>query len=380
MSSNAGTYECTLSGDAVGSEAPTQVCLIPWGLVSSRQGEFLLDEQSAEAVVGHFREHGVDLVIDYEHQSLGGSFSRSDGQAPAAGWIKALRSVPGVGLVAEVQWTEPAAEQLARRQYRYLSPVVIVRKSDRRAVELHSVALTNTPAMENAEALVNRRPAGEDTSSGQLEVNMMMLNELKDLLQLEGGADEAAVMAACRRLREERDAAVALRDAVLEQLELSADSTMEQVEARLMTLANPPDKVPAEQLAELQARLDESQSQLARQQAVERVTQAMSAGKITENQRHWALSLALKDAEAFEAWVSAAPVVVTTGRMTSPSALNAMAGDRAAAIAHARASYGQARQEGLRVCSLSAWVNDELREAGQQPLTEKEVEEHTLVI
>ncbi|GAG35365.1 unnamed protein product, partial [marine sediment metagenome] len=239
--------------------------------------------------------------------------------------------------------TGPAAEQLARRQYRYLSPVVVVRKSDGRAVELHSVALTNTPAMENAEAIVNRRPGADDACTDQIEVNEMMLNELKEVLRVDADAEEAAVLSACERLREERDAAVAQRDLLFEQLELSADATAEQVEARLMVLADPPDRVPAEQVNELQARLAELQSQVDHQQAVGRVTQALTAGKITEHQHDWALTLALKDPEAFEAWVSTAPVVVSVGRLTAPGAASGMAGDRAATIAQARTSFRQSR-------------------------------------
>ncbi|MGB9626589.1 MAG: phage protease, partial [Phycisphaerae bacterium] len=140
------------------------------------------------------------MPIDYEHQTLGGGYASPTGQAPAAGWIKRLFVVRpvgiacrgdeategrsdeakgqlgdekdsgtptpsfslggrgGAGLYAEVEWTEPARAQLAARQYRYLSPVAIVRKSDRRLVALHSAALTNKPAIVGMRAIVNRDP------------------------------------------------------------------------------------------------------------------------------------------------------------------------------------------------------------------------------
>jgi phage I-like protein len=308
----------------------------------------------------------VDLVIDYEHQSLGGKFARADGQAPAAGWIKSLRIKPGEGLLADVQWTESATEMLARRQYRYLSPVVIVRQMDRRAVELHSVALTNTPAMENAEAIVNRRPA-ENPCPETREVNDMTLNQVRDALQLDEQSDEAAVLTACKRLVEHRDA-------VLTHLELSADTTTDQLEARLLALSNPPDRVPADEYEQLRGQLAEVQSKLAHQQAAERVTEAMTAGKITEHQFDWAMTLALKDTEAFDSWVAAAPVVVTTGRLTAPSERDGNAGGRAAVIAAARRSYRDASSDRPVICSLAAWVNDELRQHSLRLLSPAESE------
>ena len=42
----------------------------------------------------------------------------------------------------------PRAQYLENKEYRYLSPVVNVRKADNKAVGLHSLALTNTPAIE----------------------------------------------------------------------------------------------------------------------------------------------------------------------------------------------------------------------------------------
>ena len=76
--------------------------------------------------------HGTDLPIDYEHQTLGGTYSSPNGQAPAAGWIKSLRSEPGIGLLAEIEWTEQARKMIAAKEYRYLSPVAIIRKNDRK--------------------------------------------------------------------------------------------------------------------------------------------------------------------------------------------------------------------------------------------------------
>lgn len=134
---------------------PERVLIVPWGQVRSKTGDFIFDAESARLIRQEIAKQGVELAVDYEHQTLGGNYSSPDGKAPAAGWIKRLEVEEGVGLWAFVQWTPPAARALSVREYRYLSPVVLVRKSDGKVVGLHSVALTNTPAIEGFPAIVN---------------------------------------------------------------------------------------------------------------------------------------------------------------------------------------------------------------------------------
>ena len=169
---------------------PTRVRIAPWGEVHSTRGSFIVDEESAALVEEAFSRHAADLPIDYEHQTLGGSYSSPNGQAPAAGWIKRIESKPGEGVFAHVEWTEPALEQLAAKQYRYLSPVALVRKSDRKLVGLHSVALTNKPAIVGMEPIVNRDvPVGETVRA------------LRAQLGLESDCDvDQVLVAASRRL------------------------------------------------------------------------------------------------------------------------------------------------------------------------------------
>ena len=86
--------------------------------------------------------------MDYEHQTLKGV------EAPAAGWVKELK-LEGGQIMAVVQWTPRGAQYLENKEYRYLSPVVTVRRSDGKATGLHSLALTNTPAIEHMTPIVN---------------------------------------------------------------------------------------------------------------------------------------------------------------------------------------------------------------------------------
>lgn len=79
------------------------------------------------------------------------------------------------GLWAEVQWTPEAASKLASRQYRYLSPVALVRRSDRRLVGLHSAALTNKPAIVGMQPVVNG--GAGDGAAGERLRRMLVLDE-----------------------------------------------------------------------------------------------------------------------------------------------------------------------------------------------------------
>ncbi|MEE8170124.1 MAG: phage protease [Phycisphaerae bacterium] len=143
--------------------APNEILVSPLGDVASASGDFTMDEFSARAIIVEFEQHGVDLPIDYEHQTLGEKFASPQGRAPAAGWIQTLFIRPGDGLYAKVLWTADAAEAIAKREYRYVSPVLLVEKESGRARRLHSVALTNMPAIVGMKPIVASRrfPTGD---------------------------------------------------------------------------------------------------------------------------------------------------------------------------------------------------------------------------
>lgn len=117
---------------------------------------WLLTPDAAAAVMSEFAARRIDMVVDYEHQSL---LKKDNGQpAPAAGWITELALLTdaaapsGDGLYAKVRWTAKADQEIANRQYRYLSPVFVYDlKSGVVGCLLH-VGLTNTPAL-NTDAL-----------------------------------------------------------------------------------------------------------------------------------------------------------------------------------------------------------------------------------
>ncbi len=270
----AGDSESTPASQA---HVPDRILVVPWGEVRSAAGTFLADAEALTETVAEFEEHGTDLPIDYEHQSLGGSYSSPTGLAPAAGWIKSLKQVApeampcsdqtaacDAGLWAEVTWTDAARERLANRHYRYLSPVALVRRSDRRLVGLHSVALTNKPAIVGMKPVVNQRSSADALKPNIDADEQIELTALRKTLAMDEMSDAATVLAAALTC--------------------------------IRTLKN----------------------DAAMRIAADRVSEATAEGKLTPAQREWALTLALRDPSEFDEWFASAPRVVALGRSTPP--------------------------------------------------------------
>lgn len=168
-------YMEMLSQSADLTEAPEYIKVLPLGHVSSEKGDFVVDGESFRMMKEHREHRAVDIVVDYEHQTL------QDVQAPAAGWIKEL-ILKRDGIFAKVEWTKRAKNYLQNREYRYLSPVVMVRKSDNKAAQIHSVALTNTPAINGMIPIVNSVKASFKLDDTMKEICRMLNISEKDVL------------------------------------------------------------------------------------------------------------------------------------------------------------------------------------------------------
>lgn len=184
---------------------PNEIKILPVGTVKSQKGNFYVDRESYSLMKEDMESHGVDIVIDYEHQTL------KDCQAPAGGWVKKLEYTPDA-IVAKVEWTPRARQYLIDREYRYLSPVVLTRREDRKAVRLHSIALTNTPAIDDMFPIINKSDGISEGDGGDnpqiknetavvegdgnhIEAGKGMdLQKLKELLGLPADAAEDAIM------------------------------------------------------------------------------------------------------------------------------------------------------------------------------------------
>lgn len=301
------TYICRAEPAGIDG-IPGEIKILPLGMVHSQKGDFIVDAKSFAEMQREFKERALDKVIDYEHQTL------HDVQAPAAGWIKDL-VLTNDAVVAKVEWNPKAAEYLKNKEYRYLSPVVRVRPSDNRAFLLHSVALTNTPAIDGMFS-INKLNDLEGGLSDQLdeEDDEMDLKEFAVLLGLPEDADIQQIKKAIEDLLGEAKTlkekeAPAAAPVVCKLLGLKEDAKAEDISAAIVAFkANAGETVSKADYLELKARID-------KQDGEQLVEVALKSGKLTPDLKEWATEYALKDATGFKAFIDKAPEVVPMGEI-----------------------------------------------------------------
>lgn len=150
LSTGGFAYEVVLAA-AGGEQAspPEWIQLAPRGEVVARDGRrFALDP---ERLVAQFRLGGVDLPIDFEHET---EFTSTLGARPARGWIVELEARPE-GLFGRVQWLADAVQALAARAYRYISPTLWLDPDKRTARALKAAALVSAPALAGLPAIAS---------------------------------------------------------------------------------------------------------------------------------------------------------------------------------------------------------------------------------
>ncbi len=298
MKKQRGLFVCARDIQAASGTAPKWIVLFAagWNELEG-EGQYLVDEESFEAVSAGIARRGNDIVIDYEHQTLDGV------QAPAAGWVKEVKWEEGKGVLARVAWTEKGAAYVAAEEYRYISPVFYVRESDKRLVALASVALTNAPKHNHLKPILAKLDGGHPVATHR-EDDMDFLKKLAARLGMSEDATEEQVMAQVASLKDKEPATREVIPAqVLEALGLDSGDTSTVVASIHAAKQSAKGMVSREEFAKLQAKL-------AKRDAQEVVAKAMSEGKITPDQQAWAEGYAKADIEGFKTFVAKAPVVV----------------------------------------------------------------------
>ncbi|MCG6552502.1 MAG: phage protease [Candidatus Magnetominusculus sp. LBB02] len=282
--------------NTIDGAVPSEIQIIPYGYHETDNGAFVLDEESMSAIIGDFKSRQNDMVIDYEHQTLAGT------EAPAAGWIKDLIDKGTQGLWASVEWTEKARQYIAAKEYRYLSPVFIMRISDSKVVKLINAALTNQPGIDGMVPLVNKRVSGITEAQTKEEGQVI---KVLAALGLAGDATEADVLKAIDALKAKTQKTA--NKAVLDAIGLNEDAGESEVTGTIMAMKQAQDGY--ETIAN---KVRELEGKLAAKEADDLVALAMKDGKITPAQLDWATNYAKTDAAGFRVFVEKAPAVVVT--------------------------------------------------------------------
>jgi phage I-like protein len=300
-------------------QAPEWLRILPLGKVQLRDGRqpFEVDADSLNAIVNNFKAGGVDLVVDYEHQSLGPD------KAPAAGWIKDLEARSD-GLYARIDWTAVALQHIEAGEYRYYSPVLKMDPETRRPAALMHAALTNVPAIQGLAPLLAAKYGGEGEpefvflrsqaetpAPQQQEEATAMLKQLILKLGLKPEATEAEVLALVETRVLEAVALKAQAEALPEiALDLGLDKTATSAQIKGAVLAL---KQGQDHLTTLQTEVAALKAENAQAKAAAAVDEAMQAGKLQPSQTEWALEYASRDLEGFKVFVEKSPKIVPVG-------------------------------------------------------------------
>ncbi len=134
---------------------PTEFRLFFKGENYTTKGTFLFDEKSAEKIIDIWQSRGIDLMGDYEHMSL----VEPPIIAPASTRKFDIEVRDGELWAVHIDWTEKAAGYISAGEYRYFSAAFDVDPETMQIVRLLNFALTNLPAADKIDPLVQARIA-----------------------------------------------------------------------------------------------------------------------------------------------------------------------------------------------------------------------------
>lgn len=269
--------------------APAEVELIPApdasGRVSGRDGRsWLFDGRAQQAVLAQYQSGGIELPIDWEHAT---QHAAPNGQpAPAGGWINGITLREDGTLLGRVAWTPRAAEQIANREYRFLSPVFDYDPQTGRIARLVSAGLVNKPNLP-LQAL------NQETDTMSRSANLTAA--ITTALGLNADAADDAVAQAINSLKSDKETALNAQAAPsLERFVPRADYDAMQARA-----TNAEQAVKARDTADHKAAVDAA------------IGDALKAGKITPATEayHRAACADAAGLERFQAFVTAAPAL-----------------------------------------------------------------------
>lgn len=328
---------------ALPASPPSRILLLPWGDVESSSGDFIIDDGAAQAIVAAFKAKDIDIVIDHEHATLGGKFSTPDGTAPAMGWIKSLDVKRGVGIFGDVEWTKRGASFIANKEYRYLSPTIMMRQADRRVVRIHSASLTNIPAIKGMAAIANK------DGGSTVDKYEQLLGRLREAM----GKPEAT----------ESEIIAAIQAAVT-----TASANKDSDDESMFVLR--------EKFDAAESRATTAEKQLKEIACKQFIENGERAGKITGGTKeHW-LEMYQENSERAEKMLKSQPQIAPAeGRLITPGgASRASKSSRQGIIRTANCEFIGDMDELLKITNKENYINMRLTESGEKLLTPDEVE------
>ncbi len=259
-------------------QAPDWVHLLPSGRFNTRDGR-AFDNAEPDAVIATFRARAIDLPIDYEHQNDRPE-ARLSGPVPAAGRVKDLKRTAD-GIWGRVEWTARAREMIAKREYRYLSPVLKFLPGSGKVIMIKGAALVHSPAL-HLTALASEGADMADTTMPR-QPDPAIIARIAAIVGLPADSDPQDILRA-----------------VMGELDIGREALASEAPdpARFV-----PIEVVRDLIADRGARIAASR----KAEAQAKVEAAERAGHLTGGMRKWATALCEQDPEAFDAFLAASP-------------------------------------------------------------------------
>lgn len=282
--------------------------LVPAGDIRARDGRRWRNSDPEAAVRRtRARAGGVDMAVDYEHQSE----AKGAGPSPAAGWIQAVEVRDGA-IWGRIAWTERAAAMLAAKEYRYISPSFMHDARTGVVKVLLKASLVQDPAIDMP-ALASRQ------RRNRRECDDMDDELKKRICKALGIAEDAGDEQIEAALAKAQAPGASLAKVALA-LGVAADAAADDIIAAAEAQApDPASYVPRAEFDRLAAETKALQEAGAKAQAAAAVDEAVTAGKVAPGMREWALSYASGDLEGFKKYAEAAPAILSPGRAPAPA-------------------------------------------------------------
>lgn len=372
------------------------VFLANYGVNKAKGKEYVIDDEAFARIESAFAAKGIDLVVDFEHQTHGAltDSPAKDGRAPAAGWISKLelnkvgRDGRGPGVYGLVAWVGDTPELLTSKRYRYISPTMVV-NDDGLVNEIVSAGLTNFPAIHGMRPVLNRRTSASGVNAmktGGLRAGITATNKLVTF------ADDGAQVA--------DSAASDLFSKIRAKVGAPDGATMSEVFSMILEKlgGNEADPAANKELAAHKAGLDAMKAQLtelshqlsqvtARNTALETankasrldaiVAEAESAGRITPAMKvackeTYASLFKADDGVSLKAMFDSFPAIVPQGQNTGAGGVPGNAG-RQTVIAKGIEAVKSAAPNSERAFKISM-LNGQLEAEGQTVLSKDEAD------
>lgn len=309
-----------------------------------------LNPSNGPALAATLNARPLDMVIDYEHQTL--SKERNGQPAPAAGWLAAgqFEYIDGVGLCNKApSWTPKGTKSIADREYRYKSPVIAY-DSDGNVTNVMNVAITNQPALLTLDELTALSAKYNNQSKQDNPMKPLLAYVIASLGLAATTTEDEAVTALSAQVDDFKAKATDAKVEIDEAKPLAALSAV-----FTNTAAPDPAKyVPIEVVTALNAQITTLQGNQVDPTA-DMLTAALSDGRLLPAQEKWAKDYAKQDPEGFKTYLENAPVIAALNSKQTHGKPEPVTGDKVTALSSEQKEVATAM--GLSDADMIAQLN-----------------------